>query len=108
MKKEADHFSGPMKSDLDFMYFITNLYLEQNKTEYKDEIENVIKTTHNLVSNKIESKQIDPVIFSIVTALMSFGFEYFKNNINVEHINKANIETVRGMLSTLRHSPSFQ
>src|SRR5882757_2966355 len=108
MKKEAENFLGPITSDLDFMYFITNLYLEQDKTEYKEEIENVIRTTHNLVSNKIESKQIDPVIFSIVTALMSFGFDYFKNNINADHINKANIETVRGMLSTLRHSPSFQ
>jgi hypothetical protein len=107
MKEEAD-FSSPIKSDLEFMYFIINLYLEQNHTVYKKEIENVIKTTHNLVSNKIESREIDPVIFSIVTALKSFNIDYFRNNIDADHITKANIETVRGFLSTIRHSTTLQ
>lgn len=106
MKRNIENLYGPIKSDLDLIWLMTNLYLEQDRKEYQKEIENIIRLTHDLVSNKIETKDVDTEIYSIVTALITSNGEYFRG-INADNIDKAMMETFRGMLSTLRHTQSF-
>ena len=105
---KVENFSSPIRSDIDFMWFITNLYLEQGRIEYKTEIENIIKLTRDLLLERVQPKDIDPEIFSIVTALKaSNNDEYFKR-IEGDNIEKSMIESVRSILSTLRHAQSFR
>lgn len=107
MKKTMENFPGPINSDLDLMWFMTNMYLEQDKKEYKDEIEQVIRKTHDFVVNKIQRKDLDPETYSIIKALVAYNMNYFKEEIDPDKINRAVIETVRNMLSTLRHTQSY-
>jgi len=106
MKKTPFNFSDPINSDLDLMWFITNLYLEQDKDEYKVEIERVIKFTQDFVLNKIERKDLLPEVYSVVKALITYNFDYFKG-IDPNKIDRPVIETVRSMLSTLRQTQSY-
>lgn len=106
MKKAMKNFPGPINSDLDLMWFMTNMYLDQDKKDYKEEIERVIRETHDFVWNKIERKDLEPETYSIIKAFVSYNFNYFKD-IDANKIDRAVIETVRNMLSTLRQTQSY-
>jgi hypothetical protein len=107
MKRTIENLYGPIKSDLDLIWFMTNLYLEQDRNEYREEIESIIRITRNLVQNKVETKDVDPEVFSIVTALIASNADYFKR-ITTDDIDRSMVETFRGMLSTLRHTQNYR
>ncbi|MBT1697152.1 hypothetical protein KK083_09720 [Fulvivirgaceae bacterium PWU4] len=101
MKKLMDS-SGPIYSDIDFAWLMTKLYLDERQDKYKDQITKVIMAAYNLANNKIEPKDIERDIYAVVSALRN-NFDYFKD-INPNNITDQVIETLRSILSTLRHS----
>lgn len=88
-------------------------YLEEKTdTEIKKFFENIILTTHNLITGKISEQKVDHTIYHLVVSLSDFKKEftrkYFEginpNNIGVDQLRT--LSSILASLISIEHEPA--